>query len=69
MNVNAEEPVSTKTGKSLLNDKLFQRLRQTQQEIALQTDTMPTMRKLLDLIITNDAILQAKETLIEMYSK
>lgn len=59
---------TNKPQKSLLNDNLFNRLRQAQQDIALQTDIMPTLRKLIDTIITNDAIETAKCKLINDYS-
>lgn len=66
--ISMQEYVSTKTGKPLFSEELYRRLQEVQEDIALYTDTMPTIKKLIEEIITDEAILKAKEDLIFLYS-
>ena len=55
--------------KYLLTDECFHKLKNMQQEIFNKTDIFPSMRKMINIIITDEVINKLKEKLISQYSE
>lgn len=68
-----ENKVQAKTGATeeekqfFIIEENFRRLRQIQQEIFTLTEISPSIRKLVNLLITEENITQLKMKLIEQY--
>lgn len=51
----------------LINEENFQRLRQLQQDIYKATELSPSVRKLINLLVTEENLQQLKSFLLEQY--
>ena len=54
--------------KRLFSDETFQRLKDIQEAVFRETDVSPGLRKLLDLLITDQRLQEIKQQLIKQFS-
>lgn len=66
---NKEESNSSDAKKYLLTDECFRKLKKVQREIYNKTDLFPSIRKMIDIIITDEIINKLKEKLISQFSE
>tara|TARA_B100000949_G_C14171505_1_gene403507 strand:- start:393 stop:626 length:234 start_codon:yes stop_codon:yes gene_type:complete len=52
----------------LLNQENFERLMQVQRDIEAETEMRPTFKKLINALVTDEALLTVKQRLIEQMS-
>jgi len=52
----------------LLNQENFERLMKIQREIEAETEMRPTFKKLINALVTDEALLSVKQRLIEQMS-
>ena len=52
----------------LLNQENFEKIMKIQREIEAETEMRPTFKKLINLLVTNEALLTVKQRLIEQTS-
>ena len=54
----------TKTNRYLLTDESFERLRKAQQKVQEETELTPSLRKLINRLVTAEAVDKATKSLI-----
>ena len=67
LNVNDDSETHEKKD-FLLNQENFERLMQVQRDIEAETEMRPTFKKLINALVTDEALLTVKQRLIEQMS-
>ena len=67
LNVNDDSETHEKKD-FLLNQDNFERLMQVQRDIEVETEMRPTFKKLINALVTEEALLTVKKQLIEQMS-
>ena len=67
LNVNDDSETHEKKD-FLLNQDNFERLMQVQRDIEVETEMRPTFKKLINALVTEEALLTVKQRLIEQMS-
>ena len=67
LNVNDDSETHEKKD-FLLNQDNFERLMQVQRDIEVETEMRPTFKKLINALVTDEALLTVKQRLIEQMS-
>jgi len=63
-----DQPSANDVKKRLFSDETFQRLKDVQEAIFRETDVSPGLRKILELLITDQRLQEIKMQLIEQFS-